>query len=119
LSLQESLHDSRKLGRRRAEGVLLANHALLGESSVAVSSGVRMRALEGGGAQNVDLSQRDFGPASANPSFVRAARFPAKARSINKRCATYPANLCPFLFGAEFSDFGKDLGEAVQQTVED
>ena len=38
---------------------------------------------------------------------------------IGKRWATYPANLCPFLFGAEFSDFGKDLGEAIHQTVED
>jgi hypothetical protein len=38
---------------------------------------------------------------------------------VGKRFATYPANLCPFLFGAEFSDFGKDLGEAIHQTVED
>jgi hypothetical protein len=29
LSLQESLYDTRKLGRRRVEGVLLANHAPL------------------------------------------------------------------------------------------
>ena len=26
---------------------------------------------------------------------------------------TYPANLCLFLAGVEFSDAGKDLGEAV------
>ena len=36
-----------------------------------------------------------------------------------KRWATYPANLCPFLFGAEFSDREEDLGDAVGQAVED
>ena len=33
--------------------------------------------------------------------------------AIGKRWATYPANLCLFLAGVEFSDAGKDLGEAV------
>jgi hypothetical protein len=34
-------------------------------------------------------------------------------RREGKRCATYPANFCLFLAGIEFSDAGKDLGEAV------
>jgi len=38
---------------------------------------------------------------------------------VGKRFATYPANLCPFLFGAEFSDREEDLGDAVGQAVED
>src|ERR1035437_5301549 len=40
-------------------------------------------------------------------------------KTFGKRCATYPANLCPFLFGAEFSDREEDLGDAVGQAVED
>ena len=35
-----------------------------------------------------------------------------------KRLATYPANLCPLLFGGEIAEFGSDLGEAVGQTIE-
>src|SRR5260370_42112947 len=38
---------------------------------------------------------------------------------IGKPWATYPANLCLFLSGVEFSDAGKDLGEAVHQMAEE
>ena len=41
------------------------------------------------------------------------------APANGKPLATYPANLCPFLFGAEFSDREEDLGDAVGQAVED
>ena len=32
--------------------------------------------------------------------------------------ATYPANLCPILFGGEFLEFGSDFGEAIGQSIE-
>ena len=33
--------------------------------------------------------------------------------------ATYPANLCPLLFGGEFAKFGSDFGEPIDQPIED
>jgi|SRR6266568_5818619 len=33
--------------------------------------------------------------------------------------STYPANLCPLLWGAEFAEFGSDFGEPVCQSIED
>src|ERR1035437_6026364 len=39
-------------------------------------------------------------------------------RGISKRCATYPANFCPLLFGGEFAKFGSDLREAVGHSIE-
>jgi hypothetical protein len=35
-----------------------------------------------------------------------------------KHWATYPANLCPLLFGGEFAKFGCDFCEAVDQAIE-
>ena len=42
-----------------------------------------------------------------------------RAENVGKRCATYPANLCLFLLGVEFSEVGEDLGDAVGHAVED
>src|ERR1019366_3639046 len=39
--------------------------------------------------------------------------------SIVKHFATYPANLCPLLWWAEFAEFGSDFGEPVRQSIED
>jgi len=38
---------------------------------------------------------------------------------IGKSLATYPANLCPLLWGAEFAEFGSDFGEPVCQSIKD
>lgn len=35
-----------------------------------------------------------------------------------RHVATYPANLCPLLFGGEFAKFGSEFGEAVDQAIE-
>jgi len=37
---------------------------------------------------------------------------------IDKRWATYPANLCLILLGAKVSDLGTDLGESVHNAIE-
>jgi len=39
-------------------------------------------------------------------------------KMVGKRWATYPANLCPLLFGGEFAKFGSDFGDAVDQAIE-
>ena len=36
---------------------------------------------------------------------------------MNKRLATYPANVCRLLFGGEFAKFGGDFCEAVGQAI--
>src|ERR1035437_3108084 len=60
------------------------------------------------------------GTLPGGPSGALTARsHQSRAEDVGKRCATYPANLCPFLFGAEFSDREEDLGDAVGQAVED
>ena len=56
---------------------------------------------------------------SGNAVFLPEDQSPPALARVGKRCATYPANLCPFLFGAEFSDREEDLGDAVGQAVED
>ena len=41
------------------------------------------------------------------------------SREIGKPLATYPANLCRLLWGAEFAEFGSDFGEPISQSIED
>ena len=75
---------------------------------------------------------RSFAPGGARAGFqhvkkasgsiepYRAMPLLAISNTVNANgLATYPANLCPFLFGAEFSDREEDLGDAVGQAVED
>jgi hypothetical protein len=54
-----------------------------------------------------------FGP-------VSEANLVERASSGRAAChkPTYPANLCPFLFGGELSKSGGDFGESVDQSVE-
>src|SRR5688572_24433891 len=38
--------------------------------------------------------------------------------AIPKYLATYPANLCPLLFGGELAKYSSDFGEPIDQPVE-
>jgi hypothetical protein len=49
-------------------------------------------------------------PGACSPFDGEASAGPA---TLCLRLATYPANLCPLLFGGEFAKFGSDFGEAV------
>jgi len=60
-----------------------------------------------------------LGPLSEKKVLLRRSRWQPTVVGVGTRWATYPANLCPFLFGAEFSDREEDLGDAVGQAVED
>jgi hypothetical protein len=40
------------------------------------------------------------------------------AQLITDHLATYPANLCPLLFGGEFAKYSSDFGEPIDQPVE-
>ncbi|MCX6628409.1 MAG: hypothetical protein NTW28_12360 [Candidatus Solibacter sp.] len=41
-----------------------------------------------------------------------------QAETVGRHLATYPANLCPLLFGSEFAKLGCDFGKAVGHSIE-
>ena len=63
---------------------------------------------------------RFFAALAASLSELSVSGYPPapKRNDTALHWATYPANLCPLLFGGEFAKFGSDFGEAVDQAVE-
>jgi hypothetical protein len=70
------------------------------------------------GAETVGSSHGDFSLVVQTLDNSAGKQLLTVSREIDQPLATYPANLCPLLFGGEVAKFGSDFGEPVEQAVE-